>query len=52
MPIMFFSDLVQAADIAFQEKKFEVLKGLLTKAGGRKEVKEHITSLMERLGIQ
>lgn len=44
------SDLVRAADVAFQEKNVQALDELHDKAGGRQELKDHIQSLKERLG--
>ena len=44
------SDLVRAADIAFQERNVQALEELHDKAGGRQELKDHIHSLKERLG--
>lgn len=43
------SDLVRAADIAFQEKNIRALEDLLTRAGKRKELVDHITLLKDRL---
>lgn len=44
------SDLMRAADIAFQERNVVALDELQDKAGSRQELKEHIRSLKERLG--
>lgn len=44
------SDLVRAADVAFQERNAQALDELYDKAGGRQELKDHIQSLKERLG--
>jgi hypothetical protein len=43
------SDLVRAADIAFQERNIRALEELLVRAGKRPELVEHITSLKDRL---
>ena len=45
-----FSDLVKAADMAFQERNLQALEDVLTKAGGRQEVQKHVRTLKERLG--
>ena len=43
------SDLVRAADIAFQEKNIRALEDLLLRAGKRSELLEHINLLKDRL---
>ena len=49
IPIPYISDLVKAADMAFQEKNIRALEELLVRAGKRLELVEHITSLKDRL---
>ena len=44
-----YSDLVKAAELAFQEKNVRALEDLLVKAGKRQELVEHIALLKERL---
>ena len=44
------SDLIRAADVAFQERNMQALEDVLAKAGRRQEVQEHICLLKERLG--
>ena len=44
-----YSDLVRAADLAFQQKNIRALDELMVRAGKRLELVEHITSLKDRL---